>query len=114
MIEALITRLFKTRNAAHMEHWQTTSNSKHEALGKFYEELIPLLDKFVESRQGILGVVGDTPDKVKDSMEALREDLIWMATNRDKVTDNIPALENILDEINALYMQTLFKLERLK
>ena len=50
MIEELISRVFYARNVAHFEHW--TANgvgafARHEALGKFYDEVIDAIDKLI-------------------------------------------------------------------
>ena len=59
MIEELISRIFSTRNHAHIMHWATKSFSEHSALGSFYDSLIDLIDKFVEAYQGNFGQVGE-------------------------------------------------------
>jgi hypothetical protein len=114
MIEKLISRTFKTRNAAHVSHWKTNSFSQHEALGDFYEGIISALDRYIEAHQGLFGLIGDVPEDTKDCTEALLADLIWLTENRDKVSNGIPALENIFDELTALYLKTLYKLENLR
>lgn len=52
MIEELISRIFKTRNQAHLSHWKTKSFSEHKALGSFYDDVIDKLDDLVEACQG--------------------------------------------------------------
>ena len=52
MIEDLIARVFCTRNCAHLAHWASDSYAEHEALGSFYEDIIDILDNFVEVYQG--------------------------------------------------------------
>jgi hypothetical protein len=34
--------------------------------------------------------------------------------NRSKIAKDIPALENLLDEMAAVYMKTLYKIENLR
>lgn len=114
MIEKLISRAFKTRNAAHVRHWKTNSYAAHKALGHFYEDLIEKLDDYVEAYQGTFGTIGETPDDVENITKLIRDDIVWLNENRSKVAKNIPALENIVDEITALHMKTLYKLENLR
>ena len=51
MVEELINRMFKARNAAHIRHWKTDSYSEHKALGHYYDDLIdkdkPIPEEFV-------------------------------------------------------------------
>lgn len=114
MIEKLISRVFKVRNAAHVRHWKTNSFAQHEALGDFYEGIIGTLDRYVEAHQGLFGLIKDVPEDTKDAVEALRADLVWLSENRNKVSNGVPALENIFDELTALYLKTLYKLENLR
>lgn len=114
MIDKLITRAFKARNASHAAHWTTGSFAQHEALGEFYEDLIGSLDKYVEAHQGTFGQMQKAPEQVPDVTEMLRGELLWLMENRSKIAKNVPALENILDEMASVYMKTLYKLENLR
>jgi uncharacterized protein Yka (UPF0111/DUF47 family) len=114
MIEELISTVFKSRNAAHVRHWKTNSYSQHKALGGFYEGIITSLDKYVEAHQGLFGLVKEVPEDNTEIVQALRADLIWLAENRDSISNNVPALENIFDELSAQYLKTLYKLENLR
>ena len=114
MIEKLISRVFTIRNQAHAQHWSTKSFSEHEALGDFYEDVISSIDKLVEAQQGLFGVVKNIPNKPEDIVNELRSDIIWLSENRDKVTSGVPALQNIYDELTAVYLKTLYKLENLR
>lgn len=114
MIKELITKSFKARNAAHANHWTTNSFSQHEALGEFYENLIDMLDKYVEAYQGTFGQLEQAPEQVDDIAKFLRKDLLWLNSNRKEIARGVPALENILDEMVAVYMKTLYKIENLR
>lgn len=114
MIEQLIDRMFKSRNAAHIEHWKTDSYSKHKALGGFYDDLIDQLDKYVEAHQGTFGLIGKVAGEEKDVAKIIHDDIIWLNENREKIARGVPALENIVDELTALHMKTLYKLENLR
>ena len=114
MVEQLIAHAFKTRNAAHAQHWKTNSYAMHKALGAYYEGLIELLDKYVEAHQGTFGIIGELPGEVENIIKLIRDETVWLNENRAKIAKNVSALENILDELTALHMKTLYKLENLR
>lgn len=115
MINGLIAAVFAARNQAHLEHWNTKSYAEHKALGDFYEEVIGLIDGFIECYQGRFGLVGKVklvPSSDK-TIKMLREDSQWMEDNRNELCKGVSALENLLDGIIELYLSTLYKLENL-
>jgi DNA-binding ferritin-like protein len=115
MVDKLVQRGFKLRNAAHLAHWTATgegSFARHEALGEFYEELITQLDKYVEAHQGAFGIALDKP--AEDVVDTMRKDMLWITEHRGEISRGVPALENILDELAGLHMRTLYKLENLR
>ena len=114
MITEIIQKSFDLRNQSHARHWTTDSYSEHQALGDFYDGLIDLLDKYVESYIGTFGKNEAIPDDNTKITDAIREQLVWLNENRSEISNGIPALENILDEMAGLYMSTLFKLENLR
>lgn len=116
MVDELIKRVFATRNCAHLQHWKTKSYAEHEALGGFYDEVIDLLDKFVEAYQGANGLVGDVKlsTGTGEILKCLEDDAVWIAKHREHLATDISALENIVDEITGLYLSTIYKLKFLK
>ena len=112
MIEELITRVFEQRNAAHVGHWKTKNGEEHRALGEFYDSVITHLDKLVEARQGMFDLI-KTPAP-KDIVKQLEDEVLWIGANRAKIAGNIPALENIADELTGVYLSTLYKLKNLR
>ena len=120
MIEELIGRVFAARNAAHLAHWKATgvgSFAKHMALGDFYDGIIDTLDKLVECYQGYFGLVGEipTPPASKENIIVqITVDAAWISKNRSAIAKNVPALENIVDELSGIYLQTLYKLKNLQ
>ena len=103
--------MFEARNEAHLEHWRTSSYAQHQALGSYYEDVIEKLDEYIEAYQGTFGIV-ETAEK--DVSKMIHDDIIWLNENRGKLSKNVPALENILDELTSLHMKTLYKLENLR
>lgn len=114
MVEKLIEKVFHARDASHIEHWKTNSYARHQALGEYYDEVVDMLDKFVEAYQGTFGIIGDVAGQEKDVAKMIHDDIIWLNENRARLAQNVPALENILDELTALHMKTLYKLENLR
>lgn len=117
MIEKLVSRIFATRNAVHLAHWAETSGYRHGVLGEFYEEIIERVDSLVEAYQGVFELI-----KVKkleqtdesDMVELLTSDLEWIGENREKITEGLPALDNLLQDLEGVYMHALYKLRNLK
>jgi len=114
MLDKLIDKVFEARNSAHVRHWTTDSYSQHKALGHFYEDVIDSIDKFIESYQGTFGQLENAPKQDKDIAAMLRNDLVWLTENRSTIAKDVPALENLLDELTAVYMKTLYKIENLR
>lgn len=114
MTEQLINRLFAARTAAHIAHWKTKSYAQHKALGNYYEDVIEALDAYVEAYQGAFGIVKKVAGEVDDTTQMIRDEIVWITENRAALAKNVPALENILDEIVGLHMKTLYKLENLR
>ena len=116
MIDQLIARVFEARNAAHLEHWNTSSYAKHEALGGFYDSIIGLIDALVEGHMGAFGKIGKVdlgPRQTKACVSLLGEHVVWITKNKNDICQDIDALENIVDEIVSLYLTTLYKLKEL-
>jgi hypothetical protein len=111
-----IGMLFLARDVTHSAHLNTRSYAKHKALGKFYDGIIDLADKFAEAYQGKYGLIGPISlmsakktNNVAEFLEGQLEDLDQM---RYKVVDkDCTPLQNIIDEIFGLYYSTLYKLK---
>lgn len=118
MLEELVSRVFASRNAAHLAHWRTKSFAQHMALGEFYDSLIDKIDGIVEAAQGATGkLVGmvnlNAADTRTDITAKLADDCNWIAKNREKIASGIPAIENLLDDLCDLYLTTIYKLKNL-
>lgn len=116
MINDLIARVFEARNVAHLEHWNTGNYAAHRALGDFYDEVIDLLDLLVEAHSGAFGKVGKVElgaRQTKPCVALLGEHVVWISKHREHIAQDVAALENIVDEIVALYLRTLYKLKEL-
>lgn len=108
--------LFLGRDVAHSTHLNTRSYAKHMALNAFYEDIVGLADSFAETYQGRYGLIGQismpTIKKTSNIVEFLQEQLDEIENSRYSVCkQSETALQNIIDEIVALYLSTLYKLK---
>ena len=116
MLDQLIQRVFVTRNMAHLAHWKTKSYSQHMALGDFYDGIVDGIDKIVEAHQGVFGLVEvDSIPAAKggDIIKHLQSECVWIAQNREKIAQNVAAIENLIDGLSETYMTTIYKLKNL-
>ena len=108
--------LFTARNVAHSAHLSTRSYAKHVALQGFYDGVIDLADKFAEAYQGRHGLIGPislmSAKKTSNVVDFLEDQLAEIEKNRYVFCEkDETALQNIIDEIVALYLSTLYKLK---
>ena len=116
---AILAVLFLSRDLAHREHLLTTSYAQHKALGDFYPAVIDLADSLAEAYMGRNGVIKEIPLMESSSdagiIEVLQDQLDLVEKLRFKAVDNTDtAIQNIIDEVVALYLSTLYQLKRLK
>lgn len=116
MIQEFIARIMAVRDAVHKAHWTTGSYAQHQALGALYEALPGKLDEFVEVYQGAFGLVHEVPTYESKSpavTKMLRNEVQWFTENKDEICKELGALENMLDDLEALFYKTIYKLEHL-
>lgn len=117
-----VAHLFLARELAHRAHLRTTgpgSFAAHEALGEFYDAVIPLADSFAEACQGeyleLLEIpLMDNPyeGEIKDILEQIKA---WIQDNQDQIVPaDQRALQNIIDDTVKLFQSTIFKLHFLE
>jgi len=114
-----IATLFLSRELAHRYHLATKSYSQHKALQNFYENILDLTDDLAEMVQGTHGLL-DIPiltekNKYKEPLYCIADKLQYVENNRYKAfSKNDTALQNKIDEIVAVFLRTIYKLENLK
>lgn len=114
--EELLCEMLEASAQAKVFHWQTSSFAEHEAMGEFYDEFNVLMDKFIEAYQGCYGriMLGCELEVKPYTMEApvafLTSFKEYISTGARMLVMGNSALSNILDEINGLVGQTLYKL----
>ena len=114
--EVLMGNLFLARDVAHSVHLNTRSYAKHKALNKFYTGIIDLADDLAEAYQGRYGLIGpislQSAKKTNNIVEFLQDSLATIEDMRYKaVKKEDSAIQNIIDEIVALFLTTIYKLK---
>jgi hypothetical protein len=114
--EELLCEMLEASAQAKVFHWQTSSFAEHEALGEFYEDFNKLMDRFIESYQGCYGriMMGCDMEVKPYTMDApvtfLEVFKSYISGDARMLVMGNPALTNILDEINGLVDQTIYRL----
>lgn len=120
--ELLMATMWLGRDRAHKQHLRTKgpgSLAEHSATGEFYDAIVPLSDTLAEAFIGLYDVDLDIPEISADETDSILELLVgqrqFIRDNRFKAVprDETP-LQNVIDEIELLYLSTIFKLRRLR
>ena len=112
---AFISVLLHSGTVTHFMHLQTDSYAKHKALGKYYEEIISLVDDFAEAFQGEYGVIQDYPADFhieKDAVKYLDNLAQFIKQSREALPQDKP-LQTLIDNIAVLVDSTRYKLNSL-
>lgn len=112
----LLATLFLSREYTHREHLNTSSYATHMALGSFYTEIIDLADSLAEMYQGYVGKrIGDIPyygNPAKGDVVGVMTKLLeQIQTERKDCCTDSTAIQNTIDEVEALFMSTIYKLK---
>ena len=118
----MIATLLHSRSQAHIFHWQTKSQSsfaEHNALQKYYEGIVELIDGIVESYQGKYEIItGYKTVEMVDykSTEQLISYFRELDSNIEKNRKGIKEsyIQNQIDGLQELIFSTLYKLRFLK
>lgn len=116
-VATMVMNLFHARTYAHILHLQSRSFSQHMALNTLYDELPGLVDSFVESYQGLHGVIPSYPTEIppkyptQEPLSFVAGVSSMLASLRTSVVET--ELQNILDEIATLLNSTSYKLQNL-
>ena len=115
---AIVAVLFTSRDHAHRAHLLTKSYAQHVTLGEFYDAVVDLADSLAEVTMGTYGAFTEIPVEppARGAIDAALE------AHLNKIEDLRAAfggkacdrpIENLLDEVGALFAQTLYKLRNL-
>lgn len=114
-VKGLVQKMFEARQVTNTCHLKSKSFSEHNALGSYYEDLLDLIDNFVETYQGQYGILNDYDIETKpinSVLEYLEDCAKFFTIGRDSLKD--AHLQNIMDEIIALTYRTIYKIKFLK
>ena len=117
MIEEFVARMFAIRDAAHVAHWAEKgpgSYAAHVALGEFYDGIVDSVDNFIETYQGYYGLIKEVTPKPytrKDILKQIQAEAKWVGENCEAICQENDALENLFQEIEALFAKTYYKLK---
>lgn len=108
-------KLFQSRDITHLSHLRTKSYAVHKALDTYYNDLLDLIDTLVESYQGnyqLINIKIESSIATLDPVSHLTELRSYIDTNRVIFKESY--LQNVIDEVQQLINQTLYKLVNLK
>ena len=108
----IVGYLFMSRDYIHKAHLKTPSYSTHVALNELYTELLEFTDEFAEVAQGVFGKL-DIPEyriegNINDPISTLQKHVNTFMSMVDMC--EVRALNKIVDEVEALYCRTLYKI----
>jgi len=118
---ALFSKLFESREMAHIYHLQVNgemgSHAAHTALGEYYDGILDLIDTVIETYQGQYGIVDgyetiDTAEtKTKEKVEYFEGLAEFVKHGRKAISLEDTHLHSIIDDIVVLIYRTLYKLK---
>lgn len=107
-----LTLLHSATNA-HLMHFKTKSFAQHMALGTYYDEIVDLVDGYVEAYQGIYGLIEEYPNVYHSPKDPVKyfESLQRFVKDARQDLPNDSQLENLVDGIADLIDSTTYKLK---
>lgn len=112
--DSLVRHFFRFQNELKLYHWRTQYYSRHRATDKLSDNILDLIDRFIEAYMGIYGRVslGKEPIVVRTFTDknapSLLKELVAFLGTLDKPLKYEPSLLNIRDEMVSSLQQTLF------
>lgn len=106
--------LLEARNNTHIFHLKTRSYAQHMALGSFYEGILDLFDKLIESYQGKYGIVSGYPKSIRldensNPVKYIEMVLSELESYRKDFKDGW--IQQLIDDMIELTTSTLYKLK---
>ena len=117
-IPQFVSTLFASRTQAHIFHLQTTSFAQHSALNTYYDDIVGLVDGFIEEYQGKYGIIRgySSPAIFREDDNTVKyfEGLVkYVELTRERLPQDT-YLQNTVDEIVGLLNSTIYKLKYLR
>jgi hypothetical protein len=117
-VTRFVSALLHSRTQVHIFHLQTQSYAAHKAYQRYYEDVVDVIDKYVESYQGRYGIMASyEPITQLYTEDAAVKYFTGLLTFVDTIKSDLPThgeLKNIVDEITTLITSTLYKIKFLK
>jgi len=120
IIGQFVSVLMASRTQAHIYHLQTPSFAAHKALNEFYDNIVDLIDGFVESYQGKYGIITGYTNVALleyqscDGIKAYFTTLCAFIEKSRSIVAQDSYLQNQIDEMVAEIHSLLYKLRFLK
>lgn len=111
--DIVLGQLFHSRDTVHLCHLQTVSYAEHKALDTLYSELLDLIDELTETYFGVIGkrlnfkIPGSEYVNCNMHIKQTRD---YLMKHRGVFGLENTHIQNIIDEIIALYDRTLYQL----
>ena len=107
--------LLHSATNTHFFHWATNSYSQHKALGNYYDEIVELVDDYVEAYMGCYEQVKDFPSvyhQPKEPLAYLQSLQTFVKNARSDLpsdTEICQLIDNIAQEIDTTIYLLKFK-----
>jgi len=111
-MDNLIETVFADADNAHRQHLTSLSYSEHMTLATFYSDVRDAVDSIVEAAIGL-----DVPPPTGSAspiLELLEASYVELKETKGSVCQGDSTLENLFDNLTAVYASTLYRLKRLK
>jgi hypothetical protein len=108
--------LLHSATNAHFAHWSTDSYAKHIALNEYYDEIVDLVDAYVEAYMGCYDKITNFPSvyhQPKDPVKYMQSLQKFIKEARKDLPQD-EQLCNLIDAIADLVDSTAYKLRFLK
>jgi len=115
-VAEFVAQLLHSSTVTHFMHWATNSYAQHKALGKYYEQIIELVDQYAEAYMGRYEQLKKFPEEFhteSDPVKYLEAMKNFVAEAREELPQDT-ALQNLIDEIADLINSTIYKLKFLE
>ena len=114
-VAGIVARLFADRTYAHNAHLKTSSYAAHKALNEFYDDVVDLADSLAEMAQGKFGKLDIPVGQVSSNLSSPADvlEMSISATMQDAEGCSNRAISAKIDEIEMLYLSTIYKLREL-
>lgn len=111
--QEFISSLFEIRINAHIAHLQTSSFAQHKALDELYNDIVELTDSYVETYQGLYGILkGYSQIKISESSDitmVLKTRIKEYRVFRETVKET--ELQQKIDDIIEFFNSIIYKLK---